>query len=47
MLITYMKEQRKLKVEQEICMPVIAKAGEKKMGKIKVAFEDLRIIKTI
>ena len=30
MHITYMKEQRKLKVEQKICMPVIAKAGGKK-----------------
>lgn len=47
MLITYIKEQRKLKVEQKICMPMIAKAGEKNKGKIKVAFEDLRIIKTI
>ena len=31
MPITYMKEQIKLKVEQKICRPVIAKAGEKKI----------------
>ena len=33
MLITYIKEQRKLKVEQKICMPVIAKAGGKNWEK--------------
>lgn len=33
MLITYIKEQRKLKIEQKIGMPMIAKAGGKKREK--------------